>query len=75
MKIILKGVPIWKTPWGGAMKKVLILHAYPSISQLLAEDLTADGRRTRGIGQTEKDEQVPAWKGLKKPLIEKEGGS
>jgi len=35
------------------MKKILIFDAYPSIRQLLAEELTAEGNVTMGIGKPE----------------------
>jgi DNA-binding response OmpR family regulator len=37
----------------GAMNKILIFDAYPSIRQLLAEELTAEGNVTMGIGKPE----------------------
>jgi len=40
------------------MKKILIFDAYPSIRQLLAEELTAEGNVTMGI---DKSEHVSEW--------------
>ena len=46
------------------MKKILIFDAYPSIRQLLAEELKAEGNVTMGIG---KPEFVNEWVGKFEP--------